>query len=331
MTIPNLKTKLKQNLKKDIEKEAAGGNNSDKRFLNYYDLKDGEKMSVLFVPDVNGEFWTKFSKHGPNLRVPGADGKPRAVRVPAINCSYKSSGEDCPVCQKGFDNFSLAKDTGDKAYKEEGKRWMSRDYTLVSCIVLESPMDIIADDKGNQVKLMYLPYAIENIVREAITEGQVEEDELCSTPFIIKKSKNGGGFASYENSYFARKQVADEELEFLEDMVVDQFDYLTLDTVPKNTTTEEMVEWLETAEEAYEKAVNGASRTPKKQEEESAPVKQKSKLDMLKQKATQQDDEDESEEGNESSPAQSDEPEEEEKQEAPKSEARSRLSSIRRR
>lgn len=346
MAIPNLKTKLKQNLKKDIEAEKAGGNKSDKRFLNYFDLKFDEKMTVLFVPDVNGEFWTKFSKHGPNLKTTGADKKERGVRVDHINCARISSGDDCPVCQKGFDLYALAKETGDKSHKDFAKLWMPRDYTLVSCIVIESPMDIIADDIDNQVKLMYLPYGIENVIKEQIAEGLISEDELCSTPFIIKQTENSGGKASYNNSYFARKMITDDELAYLADMTVEQYDYTTLDVIPKNTTTDDMDIWLALAEEAYEKALNGANRAAAGAESTNAAgagvPKQESRLANLRNQAaaatSQAPAEDQASDAQESDAedsasfvAESDAPEADAPQDdAPKSDVRSRLDSLRR-
>lgn len=342
MAIPNLKMKLKQNLKKDIETEKNGGNRQDLRFLNYFDLKFDEKMEVLFIPDVNGEFWSKFSKHGPNLKTKGADGKERGVRIPHENCARVSSNEDCAVCQKGFDLYALAKETGDKAYKDSAKVWMPRDYTLVSCIVLESPMDISADAIDNQVKLMYLPYGIENVIKEHIAEGLVSEDELCSTPFIIKKTKNQGGKASYDNSYFARKLVTDDNLAYLEDLTVEQYDYLTLDIVPKNTTSEDMDVWLATAEEAYEKALNGGNRADAATNTNASSgegiQKQESRLERMRKAAADDtkvddakvsDSEEKKEEEEPATPAT--EPKVEEEEEAPKeSGVRSRLAGLRR-
>lgn len=245
-----LKLKLKSNLKKQIEDEAKSGG-TDNRFLNYWDLKDGEKVKILFVPDTNGELWGKFKKHGPSLKVRGAG---------SIRCAYESSSEDCPACQKGFDLLNLEKETGDKSYKDEAKKWFARDYTVMSCIVLDSPFEVSEAPDHNQVKLIYVPYAIEKLIKEAVTEGQLDEDELCRTPFFIKKGKNAGGYAEYTSSYFARKPVTDEELEFFDDQVVEQYDYGTIDVIPPATTTEEVEEWLVKAVEAVEKAERSDSK-----------------------------------------------------------------------
>lgn len=249
-----LKLKLKSNLKKQIEDESSKGGN-DSRFLNFYDLKDNEKMRILFVPDETGELWAKFRKHGPNLKVRGTG---------AIRCAYESSGDTCPACAKGFELLDLSKETEDKAYKDEAKRWFARDYTLMSCIVLESPFEVAESPDHNQVKLMYVPFAIEKLIKEAITEGQIDEDELCRTPFWIKKTKNGGGFADYSSSYFARKAVEDEELAFFDDQKVEQFNYETLDLIPAATTEQEVQEWLDKAIDVVER---GDSKEDKEKDE----------------------------------------------------------------
>jgi hypothetical protein len=274
-----LKLKLKSNLKKQIEDEAKSSGGSDTRFLNYWDLKNGEKVKILFVPDTNGELWGKFKKHGPALKVRG---------VGSVRCSYESSSEDCPACQKGFDFLQLEKDTGDKQYREEAKKWFARDYTVMSCVVLDSPFEVAEAPDHNQVKLIYVPYAIEKLIKEAVTEGQLDEDELCRTPFFIKKGENAGGFAEYTSSYFGRKQVGDDELEFFEDHKVEQYDYTTLDAIPAPTTTEEVQEWLDKAIAVVERAESNGKEGGKKEESE-APRKATSPL--TRSKASSEDDE----------------------------------------
>jgi hypothetical protein len=295
MAIPNLKTKITQNLAKDIAAENSKG--GDRRKLNYFDLKEGQKMKILFIPDTNGQFWTKYGIHGPKLKVKNREGKDQMIRgAGVVNCSYRSSSEDCPACQKGFDLFAEAKETNSKELKEEGKKWMPKDITLTTCVVLDSPFEIQKDDKNNEIKLFELPYAIENIIKNQISEGQISEDEICEIPFVIKKTSNGGGFASYENSYFERSKVTDEELEYLEDAVADQYDFSTLDSIPNNTTTEEVVAWLEKAEDLYAEAlkkvgISSPSRSSGNAEEDDKPLRggnSSSKLDEVREKAKQE-------------------------------------------
>jgi hypothetical protein len=251
-----LKLKLKTNLKKQIEDESTRSGGTDNRFLNYWDLKDSEKVKILFVPDTNGELWGKFKKHGPSLKLRGSG---------SVRCAYESSGDTCPACQHGFGLLDLAKETEDKAYKDEAKRWFARDYTLMSCIVLDSPFEVNEHTDHNQVKLIYVPFSVEKTIKESITEGQLDEDELCRTPFFIKKTKNAGGYADYSTSYFNRKQVEDDELSFFDDLVVEQFDYSDIDVIPPASNDAEVQEWFDKAYELDQKGDSkGGDKEPEK-------------------------------------------------------------------
>lgn len=357
MAIPNLKFKLKQNLKNDIEKEeTAGGRKVDKRFVNYFDLKFEERMTVLFVPDENGAFWAKYSTHGPNLKYKAEDGKDRAVRgVEHINCIRTATGQECPICQKGFDLYAQAKETTDagkkQALRNEARKWMPRDYTLMSLVVIEAPMEITASDDDNQVKLFSLPFAVEKIIREAIKEEQIAEDELCSTPFIIKKTKNQGGKAAYDASYFRRKMVEDDEVAYLEDLKVEQFDYLTLDVIPEQGTEEDMVNWLDKATTEYAKVsgnvAGGSQQTTNTgntedddndNRRESRKTSSVSALERAKQAAlaSKQEEDDKPAQEPEEEPEPTPEPETKSEKEEPEEESKSnavrnRLSGLRRR
>lgn len=289
MALKNLKLKLKSNLKQSVEEETAGNSKKDPRILNYYDMKVNEKMRLLIVPDVNGELWTRFRKHGPNMKIKG---------IGSIRCLHEATGEPCDACQKGFDFLNLEKETGDKSYKDDAKRWFAKDYTYMSVLVLDSPIEVQESPDKNEVKLFPAPYAVEKMIREALKEGQLDEDDLCTTPFVLKKTENSGGFADYSTSYFERKNVTDEELEFFEDRVVEQFDYSELDVVPAIPTEEEMAEWVAKAEEKDEKAKSGGSDKPRNtRTTRSAP--------------TDQDDDDDGDSGDQSDDGDQPEPEKE--------------------
>jgi len=294
----NLKSKLnlkmKKTLKTDLENE--GNKGKDLRFLNYYDLKFGEKMKVLILPDENGELWREFKLHGPHLK---------NRKVGTVNCAYTSSGEECPACQHGFALLEKERETGDVAFREEAKRWFGREYTIMSVLVLDSPVEVQESPDGNQVKLMYVPYGIRTAIKEAIVESQVEEDEITSTPFIIKKTKNQGGQAAYDASYFARETVTEEDLEYFEDLKVEQYDYNNLDIIPAATSSKDVQEWLDKAIEVIEETGYDADLKEyskgKGEEKESSKAKLSNKLKRTTKK----------EEENEESEQEEDESEEE--------------------
>lgn len=265
MALKKLKLKLKSDLKKTVE---SGNKKGDSRYLNYFDLKKDEKMVILLLPDVNGELWTEYRNHGPNLGVRG---------VGSMRCIHEATGETCPMCQQGFEALDLFKETGDEEYKKLAKKWFARDYTIMSCLVLESPFEVSESPDHNEVKLFSVPYAIKNKIKQAVIEGEIDEDLLFQTPFVIKKTENTGGFASYEHSYFRRQLLNDDETEYFEDRVVEQFDYQNLDALPPIPTLEEVSKWiekaaaalnLETEEEEEEKPRRGRTTTRRDDDDE---------------------------------------------------------------
>lgn len=299
------KLKIKTGIKKQIEKENSG-NKQDMRILNYFDLKDNERMRVLFVPsEGDGSLYYKWKMHGPRLGIRGL--KP-------IRCMDEANnGQDCPMCQQAFSLLNEGKEDGNdyETYKEEAKKWFPKDYTLSQCVVLDSPMEINEDDEGNIVKLFYMPWSVEEKIREGILEGVVEEENICYQPFVIKNTKSGK-FNNYKNSYFVPKLIDDDMLDALDDFVAKPFDLPSVDIVADVPTQEEAEKWLEDTIVAYNKEMG-----THEEEEEEAPKKSSSGASLqerLKAKQNkQEEDEDESsdDEQQEDAPWEDDKEEEE--------------------
>lgn len=270
------KLKIKKNLKEQIEKEGSGGHEKDTRILNYFDMDFGQKMQVLIVPDPNGELWNTFKKHGPNMNVRG---------LPSIGClNDGNNGGDCPICQKAYDNLDLERETGDKGYRDIAKKWFPRESRIMNVVVLDSPVTINESSDGNQVKLMYVPRAIEVMIKEHITEGVLTPEDLVSTPLIIKKTKrNDGGMADYGSSMFARKTVEDDVLAVFDDFVIEPFDLFTVDIVPKEPTTEELSAWIEKAESKLNDG-GGSKNSTDEEPDDSVTVSGGSAIDRLRKK-----------------------------------------------
>jgi hypothetical protein len=240
MSIRN-KAKKASNMREEIEKRKSEGGKKkggDKRFLNYYDMKVGEKLTVRFLPDPEtGEYWAEYATHGPNLKLRGLDG---------ISCAYTSSGEECPACTHSFDYYN----DGDKT---QAQRWRRKETYIGQVLVMdEEPMiEVNETEDGNPVKLLYIPWGVIEVMQEAIMEERI--GEIIDHDFIIKKTEKKGGQANYDKSYF--KETED----ILPDEVLDAFDEgeFTLHDLSKElpapSTTEDVDEWLEKAIELDEK------------------------------------------------------------------------------
>jgi len=222
----NLKEKI---LKDEEEKKSKKSGKGDKRFLNYFDLDFGEKVTIRLLPDGgdSGDYWAEYEVHGGGLKLRGANN---------INCSYASSGEDCPVCQHSYSYFT-------DGNKDEAARWRSNNKFLAQCIVIDSPFEVNESEDGNPIKLINLPFKVYEILKEAVIEDQV--GDIMDTDFIIKKTKNSGGQAAYDKSFFAKKEepLGDEIFEAFESGELKL--YNLFDETPTATTTADMDEWLD--------------------------------------------------------------------------------------
>lgn len=239
------RTKLKKELLEKNFEEAdnqGGGRKDDPRILPYYDLKEGEKLRVLFRPDADGNIFRHFKKHGPQLRLPGAG---------TIDCPYHTSGINCPACMHGFDVMNTD--------KEDGKRWMAKDYYVAQCVVVEAPFELPVrpDDhpeRDNEMWVVYLPYKVFKKIKEDFREGLI--DDPFEEVFVFKKTENKGGQASYENSFFERNkpEAIEEIFEAFKDSVVEVIDIDDGNIVPTPATEDDVNEWLEKAKELDAKA-----------------------------------------------------------------------------
>lgn len=245
------KLKAKVSLRQQIEESQRGGRKQDMRVLNYFDLKPDSKMTVLIVPDEEGRLWAEYKTHGPNLRINN-----RAIEgVGSVACIHAQDGTQCPACQYGFEFLNLEKETGDKAYREEAKRWFGRDQTLMTVLVIDSPVEINQDPSGNQLKLMYVPYNIKKMIENTLAEGIIPEDEFFRTILNIRKTEEHGR-ANYSSSYFDRRPLTDEELDAIsEGITIEQYNYETLDAIPRAESAEEVQKWLDNAIALNDKAL----------------------------------------------------------------------------
>ena len=232
--VVNLREKF---LKEQEEKKNKKGGNSDKRFLNYFDLEVGQKMTIRLLPDGgdSGEYWLDYSTHGGKLKVRG---------VESIACAYTSSGEDCPACAKFFNLW-------ENNDKDEAKRWSKKETSIAQCIVVDSPIEVNETEDGNPVKLIYLPFSVRDMIKEQIIEGQVEDPS--DFDLILKKTENSGGYSQYDKSYFDMKTnpLSDEIITAFEEGTLKLFNLS--EELPAPTTTEEVEEWMDKTLEIVEK------------------------------------------------------------------------------
>lgn len=308
------KFKVKKDIKQQIEKEDAQSSSKNPYLIPYFKLEDGQKLKILFVPFADGSLWKKFSLHGPDMKLRGMD---------AVGCARENNNDDCPICQKGFDLFSTrGADKDSKEYKAitaEARRWMPKSYIYMSAIVLESPFEIPESPDSNEVKLISVPAAVEEIIRNQIAEGEITNESIIETPFFIKKTVGDNNRANYKTSYFSRNSASDEELEYFddEDLTVEPIE--TEDDKYKlsyvDASPEELDEWLEKAEEkdAQQKRTKRNKSDEDDDEEEEDTPKPRTRTKKTTSKKSKPEPEDDDSDDPEPEEEEDDEPEPESK------------------
>lgn len=237
------KTKLKKDLlEKSFEKNSSGGKREDDpKILPYYKMKAGEKMQIILVPDAEGNLVTSFSMHGPNMKNASA-GK--------VECVYRRDKTSCPACAHGYQMYQDG--------NEESKKWLSKDYYIAQCVVVEAPMELPELSDGNQVRIVYLPKGVFEKIEESYKDGIIEDP--TEHILVIKKTENANGRASYDNSYFNQLPIDEEILEAFEGETIEPFDLVAENIAPDGTTTaDEVRDWTEKAREVLESASTSAT------------------------------------------------------------------------
>jgi Zn ribbon nucleic-acid-binding protein len=214
------------------QKEKGGKGGKDLRFLNYFDLEFGQEIVIRLLPDGDdsGDLYKDYSTHGPNLKNPA---------IERISCAYKTSNEKCPACGHSY----MFHQDGDK---ENAKKWRTKDTTIAQCIVIDSPIEISEAADGNPIKLMYLPWGMKEVIVDSILNGTVSDPTEIN--FVIKKSKNPGGCASYDPSYFKlndTRDIPDDVIEALNEGIAHL--YVLGEETPAAATAEEVQVWLDNA------------------------------------------------------------------------------------
>lgn len=241
------KHKLKKQMMEKTMKNAerGGGKREDNpKILPYYKLETGEKLEIMFQPYEDGDLFKHFKKHGANMQIPS---------IGNVECIYHSRGESCPACAKGFSYVEDGKGT------PMSKKWMAKDYYVAQVVVIDSPFDIPELEDGNQMRIFYMPFAVMEKIKESYAEGIVEDP--TDHVFVIKKTENQGGNASYANSFFRPKPAGDEIYEAFEDATIELHDLVKENIEPEEASVEEVEEWVEKADKALREGDGGSRRS----------------------------------------------------------------------
>ena len=198
----------------------ATTDNQDSRPSNYYrfwDMKPEESCTVRLLPDANKdnpmEFLVEKLMH--NLEING-----ERKTVPCLTMY----GEECPICK-----------VSSAFYKEEGKEsasgkkyWRKKQHIL-QALVQEDPLapnPETGENSEGQVRLLNISFQIFNVLKEALTSGDLEAlpyDMREGYDFIIKKTLQGEWDHYALGTKFVRRtsSLTEDEIALCEEEMVD--------------------------------------------------------------------------------------------------------------
>ena len=261
------KTNITQDLKQKLENQSGSGGSRptpDHRFLNYYDLGDGESMKIVLIPTREGEYIKEFSKHGAYSQ-----------EVSTFPCRYMNQGQSCPICLEGYKLFQ--NDERDAEGRPISDHLRRKKYVLAQCVVIDSPIEVQDHGEDTIVHLIWLPIAVLDKMKESIDEGIISDD-VQDHVLVLKKRVGSNGRATYTHSYFRESKFEPDETltEAIENGFVEPFDLNNLQTpdgdpyIPGDVSEEEAKEWFDQAVAKLRGENTSSSSAPSTQKEEAS-------------------------------------------------------------
>lgn len=230
MTLDALKAAFKQ------PESNNSGNGLPNNYYRFWDIKDGDSVTVRFLPDANPDnpfgFFVEKLMH--TLEING-----QKKSVPCL----KMYDEDCPICKISSQYYRNDDKVNGKKY------WRKRQY-ITQALIVDDPLppdESTGETHEGKIRYLALGYQIYNVIKDAIESGELDEIPFAfkgGCDFIIKKSRQGD-YATYAvGSRFARKtsDLTDEQIAQAEEGMIDLSTLL-----PSHPGTEKVESMLQAA------------------------------------------------------------------------------------
>lgn len=209
MTLDALKAAFKQ------PESNNSGNGLPNNYYRFWDMKEGESVTVRFLPDANPDnpfgFFVEKLMH--TLDING-----QKKSVPCL----KMYDEDCPICKISSQYYRNEDKVNGKKY------WRKRQY-ITQALIVDDPLppdETTGETHEGKIRYLALGYQIYNVIKEAIESGELDEIPFAfkgGCDFIIKKSRQGEYSTYAVGSRFARKttDLTDEQIAQAEEGMID--------------------------------------------------------------------------------------------------------------
>lgn len=254
-------------LKAEQDKQEArssgkpSGNSQPDAFLAFWNIPENDPLNLRFLDDAdqnNPYFWREREMITLTFKgIVGVHSDPVKVTVP---CNEMWVEKSCPVLKQLREWYKVANDTNDDELKKlAGSYWKKKTY-LFQCFVAPDSA-VVKDDNApeNPIRRVLVNKNVFDKVKSILLNRSVTE--LPTHPqrgrdFSVVKTKNGGGFNTYDMSQWA---MTERPLTTEEQAAIDTYGLWNLeDFMPKKPTPEE----LKAIEEMFEASVDGKAYDP---------------------------------------------------------------------
>lgn len=266
---PNMQTlaEIRAKLKAEQEKAEAQkngtftGERKADSFLAFWNVPYNEPLNLRFLPDAdesNPFFWRERDMI--NLTFQGIVGMHTDKVTVQVPCNEMWVPKSCPILKEVRQWFQSANETGNEELKAmAGRYWKKKTY-LMQCFVAPDSV-AVKDDIApeNPIRRILANKDIFDKVKSILLNPGIKElptHYIHGRDFGIVKTKNGGGYNSYDMSQFSMSErpLNEEELAAIEKFGL----YNLNDFMPKQPTPEE----LKAIEEMFEASVDGKPYDP---------------------------------------------------------------------
>lgn len=258
---------IRAHLKAEQEKAEAQkngtftGERKADSFLAFWNVPYNEPLNLRFLPDAdesNPFFWRERDMI--NLTFNGVVGMHTDKVTVQVPCNEMWVPKSCPVLKEVRQWFQSANETGNEELKAmAGRYWKKKTY-LMQCFIAPDSV-AVKDDIApeNPIRRILANKDIFDKVKSILLNPGIKESPthyVQGRDFGIVKTKNGGGYNSYDMSQFSMSErpLNEEEL-----AAIEKYGLFNLnDFMPKQPTPEE----LKAIEEMFEASVNGEAYDP---------------------------------------------------------------------
>ncbi len=237
------------------------GNGQPDAFLAFWNIPENQDLNLRFLPDAdpnNTYFWREREMINLTFNgIKGMHGDRVRLQVP---CNEMWVPASCPVLTEIRQWYKVAKETGNEDLSKQASAYWKKKTYLFQCLIAPGSVAVKDDNAPeNPIRRVLVNKDLFEKIKSIILNPDVAElptDYNHGRDFRVIKTKNGGGFNTYDSSQF---KFSERPLNGDELAAIEQYGLFTLsEFMPKQPTPAE----LNAIREMFEASVNGEAYDP---------------------------------------------------------------------